>query len=292
MNNFLNRFKINKPVITPVIGFTLAIAAIISGILVPKLLLSQKAKVQMSVVETAPEDYYLASSTVMARRASEQLSSLDRIKLISGTWESASAKCSTTEGFLSESEAVTLAKQQLEYFYDAGVYPYSLSSSYGNWYSWSTELYQYTDTVFNTYTTYLWIIKFTKFDNSLTHTILMTESGTILSAEVSGNTTQDTDIIMASSDTFSPDKLNCASIINAYSEENISNIIGKNIYMHSQKRNNSVKITPPYPYIDLSKAEFENIYTIILSIPSKDDESYLIYAYKTDNSYGIGIVPE
>lgn len=292
MIKFISKLKAKKSLLIPVLCFALTIAAVLSGILVPKLLLSQKVKAQMSVVETAPEDYYLASSTIMARKASEQLSSLDRIKLIAGTWESTSVKCSTNDGFLNESEAVKLAKQQLEHLYDTGVYPYSLSSSYRNWYSWSTSLYQYTDTAFSTYTAYLWIIEFTKFDNSLTHTILMTENGTILNAEVSGNTVQDSGITMPSSDTFSPDKLNCSPIIDAYSEETISNTIGENIYIHDTKRNDTLKTTPPYPHIDLSKAEYENIYNLVLSIPLKDNESYFIYAYKTDSSYGIGIVPE
>lgn len=292
MKTLLNKLNTKFSKFSLALGLFLAIAAVASGMLIPKFLLNKKSKSQMSVVTTAPEDYYLGSGTAMARKASEQLSSLDRIKLVSGAWGSISSKCDTSEGFLGESAAVNLAKEQLEHFYDANVYPYSLSSTYGNWYSWSTELYQYTDTVFNTYTTYLWVIKFTKFDNSLTHTILMTENGTIVNAEVSNNSTVDPKEVMVTTLAFRPEKLVYSRIINAYKDFNVQYVLGENTRIRDSEQIDSTTLEIPYPYVDTSTAVIKNFYKIVLSEPSKDDENYYIYQYTTNNSYCIGIISE
>ena len=116
----------------------------------------------------------------MARSASSNLSSVDRIKLIAGTWESEMQKCENTDGFLNEVEAVELAKKQMEYYYQAGVFPYSMQIKYDNMFSYATELYCYTDSSFHTYSAYLWKITFTKYDDSVECVTYMTESGTIL----------------------------------------------------------------------------------------------------------------
>ncbi len=256
------------------LGILLACFAVICGIFLPKLILRKATNKQLSVVKTAPESYYLASGTAMAKNASEQLSSLDRIKLISGVWESSCIQVSPGEGTLSEAEIIALTKQQLEYYYKQNVYPYSLSSSYSNWYSWSTELYCYTDNVFNTYTTYLWVVHFTKFDNMLEHTILITENGTILAAQVND-----------SSKPFS-------SVKKVYTNENINSVLGdKNITMNAISQNIDDHDIPVYPYIDINDVSDRNIYRITLSSKNDDGEEFYIYQYKTDDTYGFGIAP-
>ena len=134
----------------------------------------------MNQVVVAPEEYYVEAGEMMARSASSNLSSVDRIKLIAGTWESEMKKCENTDGFLNEVEAVELAKEQMEYYYQAGVFPYSMQIKYDNMFSYETELYCYTDSSFHTYSAYLWKITFTKYDDSVECVTYMTESGTIL----------------------------------------------------------------------------------------------------------------
>lgn len=256
------------------VGILLACLAVAGGILLPRLVLKHMTDRQLSVVETAPESYYLASGTAMAKNASEQLSSLDRIKLISGVWESNCVQVSSDEGNLSESEIISLVKSQMEYYYKQNVYPYSLSSTYSNWYSWTTELYRYTDTVFNTYTTYLWVVHFTRFDNTLEHTILITENGTILAAQVND-----------SNKPFS-------SIKKIYMNENINDILGdSNIKLETVSENVSGYDIPQYPYIDVVGIFNQNIYQVQLSSKGNDAETFYIYQYKTDTTYGFGIAP-
>lgn len=161
--------------------FLILCAVIIStGVLVPKYLLARTLFEQMEQVVVAPEEYYVEAGKMMARSASSNLSSVDRIKLIAGTWESEMQKCENTDGFLNEVEAVELAKEQMEYYYQAGVFPYSMQIKYDNMFSYETELYCYTDSSFHTYSAYLWKITFTKYDDSVECVTYMTESGTIL----------------------------------------------------------------------------------------------------------------
>lgn len=258
------------------LAFLITVSFVLAGIFIPQYLLNKIKQEQLSSIHAAPEGYYLASETAMSRNASGQLSSLDRMKLIAGTWESSMSKCDTDEGFLTESEAVSLAKQQLETFYQLGIYPCSLLSDYGNWYSWTTELYKYTDTMFHTYTAYLWVIHFTKYDDSMTQTLLMTENGTILN--VSLNTVFD----------------NYKPVSWAYTDSYISSVIGeKRILINNPPAKNNVYAhlsNISYPTVHLSDVDFLNVYTIELSLNGTSEE-YTIYQYSTADTYGIGITP-
>lgn len=171
-------FRNNKIKICLILFF--CVAVILASVLVPKYLLARTLFEQMDQVVVAPEEYYVEAGEMMARSASSNLSSVDRIKLIAGTWESEMQKCENTDGFLNEVEAVELAKEQMEYYYQAGVFPYSMQIKYDNMFSYETELYCYTDSSFHTYSAYLWKITFTKYDDSVECVTYMTESGTIL----------------------------------------------------------------------------------------------------------------
>lgn len=171
-------FRNNKIKICLILFF--CVAVILASVLVPKYLLARTLFEQMEQVVVAPEEYYVEAGKMMARSASSNLSSVDRIKLIAGTWESEMQKCENTDGFLNEVEAVELAKEQMEYYYQAGVFPYSMQIKYDNMFSYATELYCYTDSSFHTYSAYLWKITFTKYDDSVECVTYMTESGTIL----------------------------------------------------------------------------------------------------------------
>lgn len=171
-------FRNNKIKICLILFF--CVAVILASVLVPKYLLARTLFEQMDQVVVAPEEYYVEAGEMMARSASSNLSSVDRIKLIAGTWESQMQKCENTDGFLNEVEAVELAKEQMEYYYQAGVFPYSMQIKYDNMFSYETELYCYTDSSFHTYSAYLWKITFTKYDDSVECVTYMTESGTIL----------------------------------------------------------------------------------------------------------------
>lgn len=167
-----------------IVVILVCVCSMAAGIFVPRYLLAHDTGKQENQIQEAPEAYYVDAGVAMARNASQQLSSLDRFKLITGQWESEYELSTSEDAFLSETEAVELAKQQLELYYEKGLYPYSLTSQYENWYSFSIEVYQCVDSSFHTYSAYLWRIVFTKYDHTLTHEIYMSDSGFIVLARV------------------------------------------------------------------------------------------------------------
>lgn len=261
-----------------IIGLTISAVFVAISLLSSRQLIRRTVSADEDVVIEADENYYLAARSNLAKIASKNLSYADRMKIISGSWASSFKECSLDSGFISETEAVALAKQQLEYYYKTEVYPYSLISSYNNWYSWDAKLYEYTDTTFNTYTVYLWCIKFTKYDNSLEHTILMTENGTILNAEANSR--------------FSND----ISIINAYLTDSLSydlsRLLGNPSLSLIEYTNNVDDITIPYSQVDTSSISIIRRLNIKIYQEKKSTDDFIVYQYKTDTSYGIGIMPK
>ncbi len=264
--------KINKLLVGAII---LCLLAVSSSFLIPQLLLDQRKENSTDIIYVAPESYYVESGNAMARNTSSNLTSLEQIKLISGDWESTGTECSLDQGFLTENEAVHLARYSLNDFYNMGIFPYSNDANYNNWCSWEAKLYCYTDTLFNTYSAYLWVITFTKFDNSSTHTVYMTENGVIV-----GATTTDKDY-----------KAN--NIISAYTDSSVKAILADdNIsLLEKEAAPEGTVIEPVYPDTDYSNATFTQIYKLHLVSSDGQPEHYFVYQYTTDEVYGIGIVP-
>lgn len=264
--------KINKLFVSAVI---LCVIAVASSFLVPQLLLNHEKEKDTDIIYVAPESYYVESGNAMARNTSSNLTSLEQIKLISGDWESTGAPCDLDQGFLTENEAVQLARASLNSFYSIGVFPYSTDANYNNWCSWESKLYCFTDNLFNTYSAYLWVITFTKFDNSNTHTVYMTEKGVIL-----GATTTETDY-------------KASNIIAAYTNSSVKEIFSDDNISLLQKETapEGTVIKSVYPDTDYSNATFTQIYTIDLVSSDGQLESYYVYQYTTDEVYGIGMAP-
>lgn len=253
----------------------ICIVTVVASLVVPDFLLIRKREASTNQISIAPESYYVESGNAMARNTSSNLTSLEQIKLISGAWESTETTCDLDQGFLTENEAVDLARSNLNTFYDMGVFPYSSNANYNNWCSWDAKLYCYTDSLFNTYSAYLWVITFTKFDNSTTHTVYMTEKGVIV-----GATTTDT--------TFDANKL-----ISVYTNNSVKKIFADEDISLIEKKTapENTVLNPVYPETTFSNVTFDQIY--ILSLVSSDGalESYYVYQYSNDETYGIGIAP-
>lgn len=264
--------KINKLFMGAVI---ICVLTVTSSLLVPQFLLNQEKKKGTDIIYIAPESYYVESGNAMARNTSSNLTSLEQIKLISGDWESTGTECSLDQGFLTENEAVHLARYSLNDFYNMGVFPYSTNANYNNWCSWEAKLYCYTDNLFNTYSAYLWVITFTKFDNSSTHTVYMTEKGVIIGATTTEADYKASNIIAAYTN---------SSVKTIFADDNIS-------LLQKEAAPEGTVIKPVYPDIDFSDATFTRIYTLDLVSSDGQLESYYVYQYTTDEVYGIGIAP-
>ena len=126
---------------------------------------------------------YNSSRSAISRVSSEKLTEYERMKIISGIWESNTIELDTSKSDISEIDAVRLASEAVASLYVANCYPCDLSSSYNNWYSWSTKYYQSTETNFNTYSAFYWKITFYKYDSSEIHDVYITENGTLLAIQ-------------------------------------------------------------------------------------------------------------
>lgn len=253
--------------------FVFCIAIVCGSIAAPRYLLLQTVEAETERVHEIPEEYYVEAGDAMARNTSESLSAIDRVKLISGEWESNMRKCEITEGFLDEVEAVALAKNQMELYYDQGVFPYSIQTKYENLYSYSSELYCFTDSNFRTYSAYLWKIVFTKYDKSIQNIIYMTESGTILLAWTN------------SRHYMSKNMLDC------YKYMSIREIFGdKNLYTADVVKHKPVStITIPYPDVE-QPVEIDNGALITVRV-SGTLEQFAAFQYTTENGFGIVFMP-
>lgn len=271
--------KMNKNQTLKITIVILTILSVVAAIILPKLILEHKVKRSLAQVVQAPDDYYLTARTATARNASSKLSSLDRIRLIYSTWDSTMSPCDTSEGFLTETEAISLAKSQLNWYYQCDLYPVSLFSAYNNWYSFHCNLYRYIDTTFESYSAYLWEIRFSKYDSTEYHTILMTENGTILAAETNAGTYTKGKSLPEMQDTL------------------IENILVSPSYVTSIKLGNISKssyTTMPrgYSQISLSDAKLLSIYNIQLKNFGEEFNVYTIFQYQKNNDvYGICLVP-
>lgn len=254
-------------------AFILLCIAVTGGsVLVPKYFLGKTLQADIGKVVDAPEEYYVEAGAAMAREISENLSALDRIKLISGVWESERTTCEKTEGFLDETEAISLAKKQLELYHQQGVYPYSVDSEFDNWYSYSTELYRYTDSNFHTYTAYLWKLTFTRYDKGIVQEIYMTESGTILLARTNSSHHM------------------AQPILTCYENLPARKLLGDDILVSDVVEHEVSSITIPYPDVEQDNLEIDSGALIMVRV-SGELESYEAFQFNTDAGFGIVLMP-
>lgn len=249
-----------------------------AAICVPRYLLIQKYDTLASQIHAVPEAYYLASNTAMAKRASELLSATDKMKLITGVWDSEYEEIPVSEATISESKAVEMAKNQLEYLFALNLFPDSVKSSYNNWYSWSSKVYSYSEQSFHTYTCNLWEITFEKYDKSMKHTILMTEDGIILQA-----TSTNTDKTLARA--------------HIKISQDVARVLldDRGIRMHVKKKIDNLSNLPNqlakiYPDQNQEIMINSSIAQTTLSHFDNPKEEYIFYQYNTNKHYVFGMI--
>lgn len=167
--------------------YRVAVAAAVTlallGTFLPGYLLMWQSEEKMNMVGAVPVEYYSPANLAVARNASANLGDYQKLQLITGRWESNVVPADDGERSLENYEAVELAREQMQAFYKAGIYPVSLLSNYENWYSWEAEFCKVVDATFHTYAAYYWKLSFVKYDGSETHHVYMLENGTVFLAE-------------------------------------------------------------------------------------------------------------
>lgn len=149
---------------------------------VPAVLMNKQANNTLNSANSAPSGSYMASSVVMARYISNQLSDYERVQLIAGDWDAVYLPAEWNEIDMNTSVATDKIKRNLNEIHRQGAYELSFDSTYENWYSWETSLYKAVDANFGTYLAYYTVTKFTKYDGSFVYYVIASENGDILYA--------------------------------------------------------------------------------------------------------------
>lgn len=160
-----------------------AVVLALLGTFLPGWLLERQSREEMNMVDAVPVEYYSPANLAVARNASANLGIYQKLQLITGRWESNVSEADSYEREMENFEAVEMAKEQMDGFYQEGLYPVSLASDYENWYSWEAEFCKVVDSTFNTYAAYYWKLSFVKYDGTEKHQVYMLEDGTIFLAE-------------------------------------------------------------------------------------------------------------
>lgn len=178
--------------------------------LLPGSLVKIQANQEKDVVQqTYSSNYY------SGREVSVRMTLYERMKLISGEWDSQwqevdqsdvlpisdiedtiSKNASTTENgdweysgycYMDYGSVIEAAESGIEVLYEAGIYPESAVSKYSSWYRPTVKLYQYSDSIFDAYTCYVWVVQFDYYDGSMSHVVLIDDTtGLILAGGIQG----------------------------------------------------------------------------------------------------------
>lgn len=151
------------------------------GIALPGTLLHFTFASNLNTVQNVPEEYYNSSDSTISKSASAKLSDYERIKLISGAWNSTVKQTDISESALNDAAVAELARAAVSELNAAGAYPYQFSSTYNNWYSWKVQCFHCTENSFHTYSADCFLVTFYRYDNDEVHDVLITEDGTLLS---------------------------------------------------------------------------------------------------------------
>lgn len=150
---------------------------VLCAVILPGRMLWWQQSQEFMRVHEVPADYYSAGHSALARDASAKLTVEERLRLISGEWESETTQAGSDEMDLSAAQAAVLAKKQ------CGGDSRNAQGNYKNWYSYKASAYKSVDAVFHTYTAYYWVISFTKYDGRNTVIVHMLEDGTVFEQE-------------------------------------------------------------------------------------------------------------
>jgi len=167
-----------KRLLTILLSLLVLMMAALS-VLVPFLYLRVRNNRKDGLVEDIPASYYSRRSSSYAKNASRQLTGAEQLRLIYGLWESeTTALVSSSEELqLTPYEAADAAKKYLKFLAGKNAWPMKLINSMDSWYTWTARPYRATDAAFRSFSVLYWLITFTRYDSTETHTVCLTDSG-------------------------------------------------------------------------------------------------------------------
>lgn len=202
------KHKLNK---IEIIWLSLSILLAVLCMILPGMLVSVQADNNKNTIHQASASYYSTQAHTAVR-----MTLYERMKLISGEWESNWAEADQQEMrnildmpeeympvvqngqegnlelagycYMNYQSVLKHAESELIKYYEEGFYPVNPQSTYSNWYRPTVTLYQYSDAIFDSYVCYVWLVELEYYDGSMQHTILLDDtSGMILAAGIQGD---------------------------------------------------------------------------------------------------------
>lgn len=152
------------------------------SLFLPSFMLNRKLEKDLNKTMQAPKEYYNTSTSAISKELSSQMSSYEKMELITGIWPREIQEVSISDTDFNVWDYIDEAKSDINNLYLKELYTSQITTDYNNWYTFDARLYLCTDTTFNTYSTYYWILTFTKYDRSQVHHVLLTNDGVLLCA--------------------------------------------------------------------------------------------------------------
>lgn len=165
------------------ISIILIFFAAACGMFIPGFFLKQSSESLSGQIQKAPATIKKGYGNTSIQLASSQLTEYEKIKIIVNPDNPGSPVYKSNTHIKSNYTMVELAKDRLEKLYLSKLYPSSFKDKTGNWYSYDVTCFEATDSTFQIFSSYYWLITLTKYDKSENHTVLITENGTILYAQ-------------------------------------------------------------------------------------------------------------
>lgn len=163
--------------------FGVVALCVLAGIFLPGIILNTQADSGMAIAQTVSEQYDLVFHSAEEQGGYVSLTASEQLQLVTGKWESERQQANAEEMALSGYEAANAAREGVQELYESKVYPDSIATAYGNWYTWTAAPFKAVDAAFGTYAAYYWEVTFEKYDGSQTHTVYLLEDGTVFLAE-------------------------------------------------------------------------------------------------------------
>lgn len=165
-----------------IIIIIVTICSLLCGIFLPGILINNQTGKYYTSKTATTISYNYEITPIMSRNASSRLSTYEQLKLICNLWDSTITQADVSEARQSPYEALTTARESIETLYQAGGYPCSVATDLKKRYDWTATLYKATDNSFHTYSVYYWKFDLALYGTAQTHSIWMTEDGTIFCA--------------------------------------------------------------------------------------------------------------
>ena len=128
-------------------------------------------------------DYYDMTASAASQTISRKLSESDRIKLITGEWESVVSECEDNPLSTDTQTQAESARAAVRELYNLKLYDHDFYPTDKDWYSWDIEYFRCTDVEHGLYSAYYYVVHFYEYNGDFVADVKISENGTIIEIE-------------------------------------------------------------------------------------------------------------